>query len=102
MGSRSYRGNWLTARTLEVKSIMAETVLDFRNLELPAETVNIDVVCVMTSLEILVPPWIRVDIESSPLFANVEEKGAHRVEEHRGTLRLRGTIVFANVEIRYR
>ncbi len=102
MGSRTYRGDWLTSRSLDLKSIMAETVLDFRDVALPQEVFDLNVTCVMTSLVIRVPPSIRVDIEASPVFSEVKEKGGYRPDSHQGVIRVRGTIVFAEVKIKYR
>jgi len=62
----------------------------------------LDVTCMMTSLEIRVPPSIRVDIETSPVFSEVKEKGRYQPDSHQGVIRLRGTIVFAEVVIKYR
>lgn len=102
MGSRTYRGNWLASRSVELRCIMAETVLDFRDVELPRGRIEVQVLCVMCSLEILVPPEVRVEIESSPVFAEVEEHGGRSPDAPETTIVVRGPIVFAGVEIRYR
>ena len=102
MSNTKRTGRWSMPRKLEARAIMSEIVLDLREVTLPAGVCEIDVFALMANIEILVPPGIIVEEMPLSLMANIEN---HAIDD--GTaganaprLRLVGTAVMANVEVR--
>ncbi|MGE0867242.1 MAG: LiaF domain-containing protein [Kofleriaceae bacterium] len=100
-GSVQRRGRWSVAKRLKVSVTFGDSQLDFREASLGPGVTTIDVGVTFGNLEVLVPPWLAVDVDVSSMFGNVEER--HRVppetEPSQPVLRLVGAVRFGNLEI---
>ncbi|NVB41199.1 hypothetical protein G6O69_25395 [Pseudenhygromyxa sp. WMMC2535] len=98
-------GRWVPARHNRVTDVFADAKLDFCEAVLgPGETV-VEIRCVFGSMEILVPRSLAVRVETSAVFADVSRDPEVRSEpEYPGdpVLVVRGSLVFASLEIRER
>ena len=105
MMSRTLRGRWLKSRAVSVRTLMSSTELDFRNVELPPEEIEIRVACVMSSLLITVPEDLPVQTEVMPVLGEVKEGRRVRAasaDEAGPCLRITGVVVMSDVKIRTR
>jgi hypothetical protein len=102
MSNTKRTGRWSMPRKLEARAIMSEIVLDLREVTLPAGVCEIDVFALMANIEILVPPGIVVEEMPLSLMANVENDAVDdgTAGANAPRLRLVGTAVMANVEVR--
>jgi hypothetical protein len=88
-------------RELDVRVFWGSVVLDFRDASLGSGTTTLDVRVTMASLEIILPPWLPIDVDVSSFAGNVEER--HRVPRELDPasplLRVVGSVRFGNIEI---
>ena len=102
MSNTERTGHWAMPRQLEVRALMSSIVLDLRDATLPAGVCEFDLLAVMASIEILVPPGVVVDDQALGIMANVENRALDDalLPADAPHIRLTGTVVMANVEIR--
>jgi hypothetical protein len=101
MGSVERRSRWTVPRTMNVSVLWGNVELDFRDASIGSGVTTIDVRVVMGNLELILPPWLAIDVDASSFAGSVEER--HRmpsdVDETRPMLRIIGTVWFGNLEI---
>ena len=102
MSNTERTGRWVMPRQLTVRSLMSSVALDLREATLPAGVCEIDLLSLMANLEILVPPGVIVEDLALGVMANVENHAYDEgyVSPAAPRIRLTGTAVMANVEIR--
>ena len=102
MSNTERTGRWSMPRQLEVRALMSSIVIDLREVAIPGGVCEIDLLAVMASIEILVPPGVIVEDLALGVMANVENRtlddGIVPIDAPR--LRITGTAVMANVEVR--
>jgi hypothetical protein len=104
MSSTERRGPWVVPRRLGVRTVMSSTVLDFRDARLPAGPVEIDLRAVMSSVEIVVPPGLAVEMEGAAVMGSFEhlDRAPAHPDPEAPLLRVRGLVVMGSVEIKMR
>jgi signal transduction histidine kinase len=116
MGSLQRRGPWIVPSELSVSVMWGNAELDFREATLPPGLTTIHAAVKMGNLEVIVPPGIPVEMQVSPVLANVEthvrSAAPAAVPELPGTpyrdparpepsrLRIVGRVKLGNVEVR--
>jgi hypothetical protein len=108
MSSTERRGAWLVPRRMRVRGTMSSIVLDFRDARLPAGPVDIQIRALMSSVEILVPPGLAVDVGGVASavaimgsFEHVDRAPAHP-DPNAPLLRVSGLVFMGSVEIKMR
>jgi hypothetical protein len=98
------RGGWVVPSAMKVSSVFGTVVLDFREARFQAGTTELEVRAVFGNIEIIVPPHLAVECDGSAVFASFEHRAPGVVDDDPRTPRLRvvGSAVFANVEVRLR
>ena len=76
-GSSVRKGAWAVPRRLRVVAVFGGAELDFRDAQLPAGIVDVDVTAVMGGVDIIVPPTLQVDVNGSAFFGGFE--ALHRI-----------------------
>jgi hypothetical protein len=104
MMSRTCRGRWLKARTLNTRTLMSSIHLDFRDLELSSEVVEINVLALMSSIVITVPAELPVQLEVVPILGEAKEgRGVRSGLSGRGPgVRITGFIMMGDIKVRVR
>jgi hypothetical protein len=101
MSAIERHSRWLVPTHLEVRLFWGSAVLDFRDASLAPGVTTLDVRVRMSSLELILPPWLAVDVDVSSFAASVEER--HRLpiepEPSQPVLRVTGSVVLGNLEI---
>jgi hypothetical protein len=101
LGTVERRSRWLVPIRLEVRVFWGNGLLDFRDASLGPGVTTLDVRVTMGNLELILPPWLPIDVDVSSLAANVGER--HRTpfesEPNRPLLRVIGAVRFGNLEI---
>jgi hypothetical protein len=101
LGSVERRGRWTVPRHLDLRCLWGSAELDFRDASIGSGITTIDVRITMANLEIIVPPWLAVDVDVSSFAGNVEAR--HRAppepDPTRPMLRIVGAVRFGNLEI---
>jgi hypothetical protein len=104
MMSRRLRGRWLKCRTVNSRTLMSTLEFDFRDLQLPADIVEINVLAVMSSVVVTVPPELPVQLEVVPILGEVKEgRRVNTVLSKKGPgVRVTGFVIMGDVKVRTR
>jgi len=104
MMSRRLRGEWLKCRTVTSKTLMSSLEFDFRDLELPPDIVEINVLALMSSVVVTVPENLPVQTEVVPILGEVKEgRRLKTVLPRKGPgVRLTGFAMMSEVKVRTR
>ncbi|MGQ0539217.1 MAG: LiaF domain-containing protein [Gemmatimonadaceae bacterium] len=70
------RGVWTLARRFRIAAFMAEAKLDLREVRIAAGRNDIEVFALFSSVEIIVPPGIRVDAQDSALMGEMKSEAS--------------------------
>ncbi|UCF96495.1 MAG: DUF1707 and DUF2154 domain-containing protein [Spirochaetaceae bacterium] len=104
MMSRRLRGQWLKCRTVNARTLMSSLEFDFRDLDLPSDIVEINVLALMSSVVVTVPEELPVQLEVVPILGEVKE--GRRVKTalpKKGPgVRISGFIMMGDVKVRAR
>jgi hypothetical protein len=102
-GNLERHGAWVVPAELSVAAVFGSAVLDLRDARFTAAVTEIDVRVVCGNLEIIVPPQLAVECESTALLGNLESHAGGAVADpDRPLVRIRGPIVLGNLEVRVR
>ena len=103
LGSTRRAGSWTLPRELRVVSTLGNVELDLRQATLSQDVTGIEVFALFGSVRIVVPPGVRVECDVDTLAASAEVEGVRGGETAGAagapTVRVRGTAVFASVEV---
>ena len=101
LGAVERRGPWTMPRRLTTRVFWGSAELDFREASISPGTSVLDVRVTMGSLELVLPPWLAVDVDVESLAASVEER--HRAPREpdpgRPLLRVTGAVRLGSLEI---
>jgi len=104
MMSRRLRGQWLKCRTVNARTLLSNLEFDFRDLELPADIVEINILGLMSGVVITVPQDLPVQLEVVPILGEVKE--SRRVNTSlpkKGPgVRITGFVMMGEVKVRVR
>ena len=105
-GEAKREGAWTPAEKTKAVAVMGSVELDFREAALPPGDVTVVPVTLMGSVELVVPPTLKVECGVSAVFGSTQHE-LPRPESAppaspRTTLHVRGVAVFGSVEIHYR
>lgn len=76
-GTVERTGRWVVPRTLVARLLFGNVVLDFRDASLAAGITTIDLSATFGNIELLLPPWLAIDVEVASIGGVVEER--HRI-----------------------
>ncbi|MGH7711551.1 MAG: LiaF domain-containing protein [Gemmatimonadaceae bacterium] len=98
------RGVWSLARRFRIAAVMAEAKLDLREVRIgPGESV-IEIFALWASVEIIVPPGIRIDVHDSALMGDInwDTSDDGDLSHDAPTVLVRGSVIMSSVEIKVR
>jgi hypothetical protein len=104
MMSRKCRGQWLKSRTVSTRTLMSSLEFDFRDLEIPSEIVEINLLALMSSITITVPENLPVQLDVVPILGDVKEGKRVKTTIPRGGpgVRITGFSMMSEVKVRTR
>ncbi len=76
-GTVERTGRWVVPRRLVARLLFGNVVLDFRDASLAAGITAIDLSATFGNIELLLPPWLSIDVEVASIGGVVEER--HRI-----------------------
>jgi hypothetical protein len=105
MGGTSHRGFWVPARKNVVVGILGGCEMDLREAQLAPGVTEIMVVAFMGGVEIVVPPWLQVEVSGIGIMGGFEHQQSSRPTQAPGApvLRISGLAMMggASVSVRY-
>jgi hypothetical protein len=105
LGSAKRAGSWTLPRRLRVVATLGSTELDLRQATFSEGTTEIELFALFGSVQVTVPPGVRVECDVDTLLARAEAEGssdATAAAPDAPVVRIRGSAVFASVEVRVR
>ncbi len=76
-GTVERTGRWVVPRTLVARLLFGNVVLDFRDASLAAGITTIDLSSTFGNVELLLPPWLAIDVEVASIGGAAFER--HRI-----------------------
>lgn len=70
--SQNRQGEWTVPRELRVLSVFGNAELDLREARLPEGETSIRILAILGSVELLLPPGVRVEVEVDGLASSLE------------------------------
>ena len=102
--SGKLRGQWLKCRTVNTRTLMSSLEFDLRDLDLPTDIVEINILALMSSIVVTVPENLPVQLDVIPILGDVKE--GRRVTTglpKRGPgVRVTGFVMMGDVKVRTR
>lgn len=96
-------GQWLPARINKAVAIFGSVDLDFREVDFPAGVTTVEVQAVFGSVDIFVPPHVRVEFEADAVFGSAEQDDPSQApDEDAPILRVTGFAFMGSVEVHER
>jgi hypothetical protein len=98
------RGVWRPARHIDLWSVMSTTHLDLTEAVLLPGVTEIDVSAIMTTLKVIVPPGVRVVVQTSSIMSTVSDESIEPPSVGSGApvLRLTGFALMSEIKVRVR
>ena len=99
------RGRRVQPAEMDVRAVFGSVVVDLREASFQSGVTTLRCKSVFGSVEVLVPPHVRVEMIGSGIFGSFEEQGANDLAAHASDapiLRVEGKAVFASVEVQTR
>lgn len=95
-------GDWILPRHYRALSVMGNLELDLTRARLGAGTSEIEIVCIMGAVTLLVPPDIRLDCDAIPVVGNLEvRRNAESTTSPDAPLvQIRGTAFMGSIEVK--
>ncbi|HEY7566493.1 MAG TPA: LiaF domain-containing protein [Gemmatimonadaceae bacterium] len=103
MSSVKRRGVWTLAKRFRIAAVMAEAKIDLREARISSHS-EIEVFAFWASIEIIVPPGIRVDVQDSALMGEVnwESTDNQNLSHDAPSVLIRGSVIMSSVEVKVR
>lgn len=103
MSSVKRRGVWTLAKRFRIAAVMAEAKIDLREARISSHS-EIEVFAFWASIEIIVPPGIRVDVQDSALMGEVnwESTDSQNLPYDAPSVLVRGSVIMSSIEVKVR
>ena len=95
------KGIWKPARKNKVFALMGGIDLDFSEAVLPPGITEVDFLCLMGGLDIIVPEGINIEVKGFPIMGGIDKKVSDEHYPGRPTLRIQGLAIMGGVDIKY-
>lgn len=95
------KGSWRVPQLLKVRTVMSDVKLDFRHTEIPFDF-QLDVVCVMAAVKIIVPLDMAISSTVSPIAGSFVNDAADVSDDPLHTIRvmqISGSVVLGEVKV---
>ena len=101
MSTVERRSRWIVPRNLKVSVMWGNVELDFRDASIGSGVTYVHVRVLMGNLDLILPPWLAIDVDASSFAGSVEER--HRIpsdpDPTMPILRITGSVWFGSLEI---
>jgi hypothetical protein len=100
LGENHRSGRWKPAKQIKVFTLMADLNIDFTHAEFPGNIVDIDFFCIMSDLDIVVPPHVQVEFGGTPVLSSHKDKTMKISDQNGPVLRINGVSFMADVVVK--
>jgi hypothetical protein len=101
LSSQARAGDWILPRLFRAVSFWGSVTIDLTSARFGAGTSHIEVVSIMGSIEVMVPPDVRVECEGDAILGSFEMEGQKWSKPAEGapTVYVTGTAYLGSVEV---
>jgi hypothetical protein len=102
LSAQARAGDWILPRLFRAVSFWGSVTIDLTSARFGAGTSRIEVVAIMGSIEVFVPPDVRVECDGDAIVGSFEMQGQKWSKPADGapTLHVTGTAYLGSVEVR--
>lgn len=102
LSSQTRGGDWILPRLFRAVSFWGNVDIDLTNARLGAGTSHIELMVIMGSVTIIVPPDIRVECDGDPFIGSFDMHGERNSAPPADapTIRVTGSAILGSVEVR--
>jgi hypothetical protein len=95
------KGDWELPRLFRIACALGSVAIDLREARISEGVTEIEVVLFMGSIELFVPPGVRVEVEVSSFMGEVEHRHDPTIQAEPGApvLRVTGSAYLGSVEV---
>jgi len=93
------RGVWVPSKQMNVLSVLSDTGLDFREVELKADVTYISLSCWLSAAKIIVPPGVNVVSNLKNVLGAIKGGNQGRMDPESPTIVIEGKVVLGDVKI---
>jgi hypothetical protein len=103
-GGLERKGRWQVPRRLAIRCVMGGAELDFREADFGPGVTELRLHCLMGGVDIVVPPWLQVDVDMSAILGGVDNRSRVSPEPDAGRpiLRITGLAMMGGVDVKTR
>ena len=95
------KGLWKPAKKNRVFVLMGGVDLDFSEAVLPPGITEVEFLCLMGGLDIIVPEGINVEVNGIPIMGGIDKKVSDEHYPGSPTLKIQGLVIMGGVDIKY-
>ncbi len=95
------KGVWRPARKNRVFVLMGGVDLDFSRAVLPPGITEVEFLCLMGGLDIIVPEGINIEVKGLPIMGGIDKKVSDEHFPGQPTIRIHGIALMGGVDIKY-
>jgi hypothetical protein len=101
MGERKVNGRMLLGKSASSITLMGSTVIDLRDIEVPAYGMHIEVIAIMGETSIIVSPEMHVHLSVVPIMGEAKSRaGVPFGNSNQGILEIGGVALMGSVSVR--
>lgn len=95
-------GDWVLPRHYRALAVMGNLELDLTRARLGAGTSQIEIVCIMGAVTVIVPPDIRIDCDAIPVVGNLEVRrdAESTMASDAPLVQISGTAFMGSIEVK--
>lgn len=99
LGGSGRKGVWRPAAHTRAFALLGGVELDFREAELSSGVTEIEVMCVLGGVDIVVPPGVNVDVSGVAILGGFDNR-AEAAPPGAPTIRVRGMALLGGVDVK--
>ena len=95
-------GEWALPRLFRAVTVMGNVELDLTRARIAPGTSELEIMCVMGCVTVLVPPGVRLECEGSPIVGSVEVRGeaGRAAGPDAPVVRITGTALMGAIDVK--
>ncbi len=101
LSSVDRKGVWKPARKNKIFTLLGGTDLDFSEAIFPPGITEIEFLCLLGGLDIIVPKGINVEVKGLPIMGGIDKKVSDEYYPGQPTLRIHGIVLMGGIDIKH-
>ena len=99
LGESVINGIWKPPKHMQIKNVLGSTVIDFTDARLSPGITEIDMMCVLGSIEMIVPKNIRIKMQCSAILGESRNRSPQPDTENVPVVVLKGYVILGELNV---